>query len=359
MTDLAVVGCGPAGARTAKNFASQGHDVVVLEKGVVGKPLACSGHVSGDIWSYLPDGAKDDLLQNKIKGARFHVDGQTYRFYKDETVSYVIDRVEMDRVFAEEARDAGAEIRTETPVRRIHEGAAGVRVETPDDVVQAEMVAGCDGPRSRTRADLGIEDPTRTLQGILAFTEEDDDGDFVDVYLDVPDFFGWRIPRGDSVEYGAASERHVQRRFREIVSPECETVDLCAGHIPIGPPSTTVSNRGFLVGDAAAQVKPFTGGGILYGLTAADIAARVIDLSQPGTLPRYDEEWRDVLGRDIFLGDIVRRGYGVNSILQRLGLRSFRGEINVHMDRPTTLFNRRTLRRVFSNLFTGTETRER
>jgi hypothetical protein len=30
---------------------------------------------------------------------------------------------------------------------------------------------------------------------------------------------------------------------------------------------------------------------------------------------------------------------------------ALQGEINVHMDRPTTLFNRATARRVFKNVF--------
>jgi len=107
MYDLVVVGAGPSGSRLARRFSEEGADVVVLERGEVGVPLACSGHVSGDLWEFLPDGARDELLGNEIRGARFHVGDSSYEFYKDETVSYAIDRVEMDRVLADEARDAG------------------------------------------------------------------------------------------------------------------------------------------------------------------------------------------------------------------------------------------------------------
>ena len=72
MHDFVVVGAGPAGSRFARRAAQQGHDVVVFEQGEVGKPLACSGHVSTDIWSFVPDGARGDLLQNEVYGARFH-----------------------------------------------------------------------------------------------------------------------------------------------------------------------------------------------------------------------------------------------------------------------------------------------
>ena len=54
MYDFVVVGVGPAGARFARRAAEEGYDVLALEKGTVGTPLACSGHVSTEIWEYVP-----------------------------------------------------------------------------------------------------------------------------------------------------------------------------------------------------------------------------------------------------------------------------------------------------------------
>jgi geranylgeranyl reductase family protein len=353
MHDLAVVGAGPAGSRLARGVAERGHDVVVLERGEVGRPLACSGHVSGDVWGYLPEGARDALLQNEIRGARFHVDGEDYAFYKDETVSYAIDRVGMDRVLADEARSAGADVRTDSEVTDVtsQADAVTVHVEGGDDV-RARLAAGCDGPRSTVRDSVGLPESDEVLQGVLAFTDEDDGGDFVDVHLDVPEFFGWRIPRGDSVEYGAACPRGAEAAFAEHVAPDRELTRRCAGHIPIGPPERTVSveDRVFLVGDAVGQTKPFTGGGIIYGMRAADVAADVVDPTDPATLREYEAGWRDELTRDIRLGGLIRRGYTLPSRVQRWGLKAFQGEIEVHMDRPTTVFNRRTARRVIGNV---------
>lgn len=351
MHDLVVVGAGPAGSRLARETARRGLDVVMLEKGEVGEPLACSGHLSGDIWDFLPEGS-DHLLQNTIRGARFHVDGESYRFYREEPISYTLDRVEMDRVLAEEAREKGAVLET---------GMEVIGLEVREDVVEVELsgggsrlarlVAGCDGPRSTVRSEAGLGEPDEFLQGFLGFSDEQDSSDFVDVYLDVPDFFGWRIPRGGSVEYGAACRRGVREKFEEVVAPEAELTRCCAGLIPIGPPGRTVWDRVFLVGDAAAQVKPFTGGGIVYGLTAADIAAETIDPGDPSSLEKYEREWRGELGREIRLGSWLRRGYTAPKSVQAAGLGVFEGEINVHMDRPSTLFNRRTAKRVLRNLF--------
>jgi len=210
------------------------------------------------------------------------------------------------------------------------------------------MVAGCDGPRSRVRDEAGLPEPDELLHGVLGFDDEPDHDEFVDVHLTVPRFFAWRIPRGDAgVEYGLATPpgEDVREQFEAFTAAYgVETDRRCSGLIPIGPPERVTSGRVFLVGDAAGQNKPFTGGGILYGMTAADCAAAEIDPGDPATLSAYERAWRDELGRDISLGQLVRAGYSAPERLQQVGMALFEGEIGVHMDRPTSLLSREQLR---------------
>lgn len=342
MKDLLVVGAGPVGSHLAKQYAERGKDVVVIEQSdEVGKPLACSGHVSPDIWNFVDD--RDRLYQNEIVGARFHSGDSEYRFYRDEPVSYVIDRVELDKLKAEEASSAGAEYRLGEKVLEVEEHGDRVVVKTSEDQYEAKVVAGCDGANSTVRDTLGMEEPDHFYQGMLCFSSEEDSSDFVDVFLEVPEFFGWRIPRGDSVEYGVAvpqgespmkwldriTDRYIDRDERE---------NLCAGAIPIGPPSKVTSERVFLVGDAAAQTKPFTGGGILYGMRCAEKAAETIDLDNP-EMEKYEDAWRKELKNDIRLGKLIESAYSWPSPVQKLGMKIFSGRIGVHMDRPTSLFS--------------------
>ncbi|MFB6156930.1 MAG: geranylgeranyl reductase family protein [Haloferacaceae archaeon] len=359
MYDLAVVGVGPAGARVARRFAADGYDVLALERGKVGRPLACSGHVSRDLWDYTPDGAREGLLQNEVYGARFHVGGPgspAHRFYKREPVSNVIDRVGLDRTLAAAARDAGADVREGHTVTGMTERGDRVRltVSADDDraerTVDARLVAGCDGPTSRVRRAVGLPDPDELLHGVLGFDEDPDDDDFVDVHLTPPRFFAWRIPRGDAgVEYGLAAppDDVVGERFESFVADYgADVARRCSGTIPVGPADRTVAGRTFLVGDAAGQTKPFTGGGILYGLAAADVAAERIDPADPSTLAAYERGWRAELGREIRLGAAIRRVYSLPAPVQRAGLSLLSGEIGVHMDRPSTLFSREHLGRM-------------
>ena len=110
------------------------------------------------------------------------------------------------------------------------------------------------------------------------------------------------------------------------------------------------SDRVFLVGDAAAQTKPFTGGGILYGMRCSDIASECIDVDDPSSLQMYEEEWRSELSDEIMLGRLIEKFYSLPSMVQKPALKLFQGRIGVHMDMPSTLFS---LGQVKAMLFQG------
>lgn len=359
MYDFLVVGAGPAGSRFARSAAERGHDVLVLEAGEIGRPLACSGHVSLDVWEFVPESARSRLRQNEIYGANFHLGGADspgYPFYKESVVSNAIDRVGLDRTLADCARAAGATIRTNHTVTGVEERSDRVAVEasTPDGLERFEgrLLCGADGPRSKVRSQLGLPEPSELLHGVLGFASDPDHDDFVDVHLTVPRFFAWRIPRGEAgVEYGLAvepGEDAADRFDRFTAAYDVDIENRCSGAIPIGPPDRTVGERSFLVGDAAGQTKPFTGGGILYGMRAADIAASEIDPTRPATLGKYERAWRSELGRDQAVGKAIRAGYSLPQPLQRAGMRLFSGRIGVHMDRPTSLLSLEQLRAMLS-----------
>ena len=81
-------------------------------------------------------------------------------------------------------------------------------------------------------------------------------------------------------------------------------VTLVAGNVPVAlPPARMVTDGLMLVGDAARQVDPLTGGGIVNAMAAGELAARVaveaIDQGEPsaGSLCRYEETWQGGVGR--------------------------------------------------------------
>ncbi|HQM38263.1 MAG TPA: hypothetical protein PLN64_05145, partial [Candidatus Bipolaricaulis anaerobius] len=73
------------------------------------------------------------------------------------------------------------------------------------------------------------------------------------------------------------------------------------GLIPLGPAPCTAGPRVLLVGDAAGQVKPLSGGGLLFGAIAARIAGEVA-AERPDHLAEYEARWRALLGDEIAFG---------------------------------------------------------
>ena len=100
------------------------------------------------------------------------------------------------------------------------------------------------------------------------------------------------------------------REMGKITSIESE---ISYGGIPLKPLPRTYADRLLVVGDAAGQVKPTSGGGIYYGLLCADIAVATLrralaedNLTAAG-LAAYQRGWRKRLGRELRTGYWARR----------------------------------------------------
>jgi digeranylgeranylglycerophospholipid reductase len=83
-------------------------------------------------------------------------------------------------------------------------------------------------------------------------------------------------------------------------------VSLIAGNVPVAlPPTSVVADGLLLVGDAARQVDPLTGGGIVNAMAAGRLAAEVaVEAVAAGDtsarfLGRYQERWSQTVGRKI------------------------------------------------------------
>lgn len=344
MYDLVVVGAGPVGSFLAWKFAEKGKDVLLLERGEIGEPLKCTGHISKEVFNFVPK--KEKLVERKIRSGIFHNDDDEYKLGGDGAVSYVIDRMEFDKYLAARAEKAGVEIRKES-FKSFRRGDDEILVNTGEGSYEAKVLAGCDGPLSDVRSQTGLPEPKMFLHGILTKVEPEEERELsknsVQIYLDASkDFFGWKVPRKDTIEYGLATD--MKNNVREVFDKFSrkqgfEIRDTYSGLIPILPPKRTASKRVFLCGDAAAQTKPFTGGGVVYGLTSALIASEVIDSDRPESIKNYEKGWRAKLGKEIWLGNWIRKFYSWPSKLRSPFLKlveNLPGESQ--MDRPSSIF---------------------
>jgi len=332
--DVLVVGAGPAGSTAAHRLASQGHGVLVVEEHPsVGIPVQCAGLVSQRA---LDLAGSTGMVRTAVRGATvFGPSLGSVSFKAPEPRAFVIDRAGLDLYLADRAAKAGAEYRTSTRFDRLKGTEAGrsiVELTGPDRqtlVVRARLVVGADGVASAVARAFRLRRPVEILPAFEAeFPRSPGDPETVEVYLGrrlSPGLFGWWIPDGNggarvgvAVDADGTSAReyyerlvvHLERRFGvRFASP---TAFLVSG-IPIGLVPKTHGPGVLLVGDAAAQVKPLSGGGIFTGMRCAEIAATVAhDALQRGdvsavSLAEYERRWHAEFGEEFHRALYLRR----------------------------------------------------
>jgi geranylgeranyl reductase family protein len=326
--DVVVVGAGPAGSMAAKYAAKAGARVLMIEEhATIGLPVQCAGLISTRAYEgcELPE----TLSKHAIRGAHIHAPGgRVLRVDGKRTMAYVIDRGELDRTMTLEALKSGVAsiVKTRfTGLRRKEDRLFVTAISHGEPIeIQTTVLIGADGVQSAVGRLAGLDRVQSVLTCAQAEVYTDIvDPDFVELYVgqDVaPGFFAWAIPtQWGTVRIGlCSSERSIEalNSLIEYIYPRSATslVRFSAGAIPIGPPACTVTDGILIVGDAAGQVKPTSGGGIYPGTLCAKIAGAVAaqavkqgDTSK-NALMAYDKLWRSEVGRELFTGLRIRDG---------------------------------------------------
>jgi flavin-dependent dehydrogenase len=146
------------------------------------------------------------------------------------------------------------------------------------------------------------------------------DPNMVEVFLGndyASGFYAWLIPKKDGrAKLGLATrtgnpKKSLQRLIREhpVASEKLGTAKILKTvfhPLTLGGPIPKICSNGFLVvGDAASQVKPTTGGGVVFGMSSARIASEVacgalsINDFSSAFLSEYERRCREVMGFDI------------------------------------------------------------
>lgn len=132
---------------------------------------------------------------------------------------------------------------------------------------QFDYVIGCDGPFSIIRKSLGLKDSEMKI-GMQVFVNEKDNSSCTDTFP-INSGFLWKIPRGESVEYGILSKSINARQLLSDFMKK-ENIKCVAAPVPLGMVFSK-DKRVALCGDAMGLTKPWSGGGIIWSLHAADI----------------------------------------------------------------------------------------
>jgi len=329
--DVAIVGGGPAGCFTGKLLAERGFDVAIVEEHPqVGYPTCCTGIVGLAGLRELRIKLGEWVL-NVLRGAVLHPpSGPQIRLSRGRREAVVIDRGAFDRELAEEACRAGAtlvmgtrcvDIRFDKEVVLKLEGAG--RGE-----LRARLVIGADGPGSLVARRAGLSKKPAYLRCIQAEAIADGiEEDIAELYLGrrfAPGFFAWVVPTGELCRVGLGVSRgSAMRGFSQFVHKHPiaskklrgrKLLHLSMGLIPLPKTRGLYSDRVILVGDAAAHVKPLTGGGLYIGLSCSRLAAGVAekaleDEPTAAALRAYERAVMEKFGLEFGFGMLARRAY--------------------------------------------------
>jgi len=327
--DVAVIGGGPVGSYVAYRLAEVGYGVVVLEQHKrLGEQVCCTGIIGQECVSSFA--VEDNVILRQANSARlFSPSGKLLRLWREEPQAYIIDRVAFDVAMASRAQDKGAEYILNSLVRDIEVRGDRVRVEATCREerlnFEARVIVIATGFGSRLPEQLGLGKVSDFVMGAQAEVETTGI-DEVEVYFGqeiAPGFFAWLVPTSPQRARVGLLSRHSPRLYLRKLIPSLlaqgkiasAEAELSYGGIPLKPLARTYSERVVVVGDAAGQVKPTTGGGIYYGLLCAQIAANNLqralqadDLSLR-SLAGYEREWKKKLGRELRISYWARKFY--------------------------------------------------
>jgi len=290
--DVVVVGGGPAGCSAAEQIARQGFKVLILEEHKkIGEPVQCAGLVSPRTMDLA--GLCDKLVINKINGASVHAPGgETLKFRGSKTYALTIDRSAFDRELAAKAEKAGVEFLLQAKAvgfKRFN-GSITVEIRRGDSVISVvtKLLIGADGVNSLVARWTGLPQPAEKIKMFAAEVELDNPlTETVDIFLGsdiAPGWFGWIIPLDKKrARIGTGSvdmNRPIQENVIRLLEsyPErfkgMKILKGAGGVVPIGIMKKYSSNV-MLVGDAACQTKPISGGGLCLGLKGANLCSKV------------------------------------------------------------------------------------
>lgn len=330
---VVIIGAGPSGNHAAYLLARKGFKVSVYENhNSIGRPIQCTGILTSTIYDVYD--VPKEVIVNRAKSTRvFSPSGKTVDIKLKGDI--IVDRHLFDKSIADKAKDAGAEFFLDsTFIGTAYDSGSKVSkansnfavIKTKNRKIDAKIKApynyliGADGPNSAVAKSAGIfqnRESRRFFAGIQATIKVDSDPSIIEFYPYIGQL-GWITPESPSIArvgiaaYASANDLKTVYDPRVIFEDFCKSrigtdwkskiVEWQSGPIPVYDPKIMIEkNNIFTIGDAAAQVKATTAGGIIQGMNAAECVSRSIENNES-----YTSLCNKKIGRELSTSLFVR-----------------------------------------------------
>ena len=296
--EVIVVGGSAAGLLTAAKVAAGGRTVRVLDAKTGLDPAPRSLIVTHHFREQLGEAAASSIV-NEIRRFELFTDGRSAEVALKQP-DLIIERARLIPALAKEAATAGANLSFDTRFLGLGPNSRGLRLEVESggkkEELHADQVVGADGATSRVGRAAGWP-PVETVPLVQALVKlpKDCRPDTTRVWF-VPDdtpYFYWLIPESESRGalgiIGEGSGQETKKRIEQfLIKKNMEPIEWQGARIPVYrkwvPVERKVGNgKVYLVGDAAAQVKVSTVGGIVTGFRGAQAVADALLGAQEST----------------------------------------------------------------------------
>ena len=289
-SNVTIVGGSAAGLLTATKVAQGGRRVRVLESKPDFEPVSRTLIVTDHFRQQLGAAACHSIT-NEIRRFELFTDGRSAQVALSRP-DLIIERSRLIPALAQQAQQAGAQLQFDTRFLGLAPNGHGLRVQVESgghrDELHADSVVGADGASSRVARSSGWP-PIETVPLMQAIVRlpKDCPPDTTRVWF-VPDdtpYFYWLVPEsperaalGIIGEDGRDTKRCIERFLEK---KNMEPLEWQGARIPVYKKWVPVRRRVgngevYLVGDAAAQVKVSTVGGIVTGFRGALAVAEAI-----------------------------------------------------------------------------------
>ena len=333
--DAVIIGAGPIGSNVALHLSKKGFEVAVVEqKREIGIPLKCAGLVSKRVIE-LSGISPNKIIQNELYGAYIHSpEGRVFEIESDRVQAFAIDRVLFDKLLAENAQNYNAVYLLNNKAYSFGDGKVQIKSDGESGVLQYKILIGADGAKSKVREFFGFPDPKEVLLGVGAEVENINiNPKKVHIFFSrniAPGFFAWIIPtnrEGTEARIGLCTSTPPPKPIKSyfdmmftnpLTEPflkGCTVKGLLGGAIPLGFLDETAMDRVMIVGDAASQVKPLSGGGLYPGLLSSNFCSEVAEEALENNdaskkiLKKYHNLWSAALKREIAIGMRIRKRF--------------------------------------------------
>jgi len=325
--DVVVIGAGPAGSTTARYAAENGASVLILERDrEPGIPVRCAEGVSHNgIAPFIKIDKR--WIAAEIDVAKLNApDGTTAEMHNNGK-GYILERRIFDTALCELACSQGADLLTKADATNLiweNDRISGVKFNYigQQKEVKCNIVIGADGVESRVgrwagiKTDVALKDIDTCIQYTVAGLNIRKD--MLEMYFGnevTPGGYVWIFPKSSetaNIGLGVAGHRTQNGgpkkyldAFMQKNFPEAKITYTVYGGVTVADTlKEIVKDNIMLVGDAARQVNPLTGGGIVQGMIAGKIAGEVAaEGVKAGKydkkfLSKYRKGWNKRLGKN-------------------------------------------------------------